>query len=189
MSSASRNNDRERFNQWSESYERSFMQWLIFDRVHRGVLTRLPVGFTPTCILDIGCGTGRLLRRMHACWPAAALVGVDLSEGMITKAHQFTPTATMYQASADHLPLDDYSIDLVSSTMSFHHWSDQAQGVCETSRVLRHGGIFILADTNIGQGHPLSRAQVRALFLAFSLSIYSQSMLVPFLTITVGKKS
>jgi ubiquinone/menaquinone biosynthesis C-methylase UbiE len=189
MSTAPHNNDRERFNQWSENYERSFMQWLVFDRVHRGVLTRLPVGFTPSSVLDIGCGTGRLLRRMHACWPAAALLGVDLSEGMVTRAHQLTPSATIYQASAEHLPLEDDSIDLVSSTMSFHHWSDKARGVCETSRVLRQRGIFILADTNIGHGHPLSRAQVQALFLASSLSIYSQTTPVPFVTFTVGEKS
>jgi ubiquinone/menaquinone biosynthesis C-methylase UbiE len=189
MSLAFQNNDRDSFNQWSKTYERSFTQWLFFDRVHRGVLIHLPVGFTPTAILDIGCGTGRLLRRMHARWPAAALVGVDPSEGMITRAHQLTSPAIFYQASAEHLPLGDDSIDLISSTMSFHHWSDQAQGIQDISRVLHHGGIFILADTNIGHGHPLSRAQTRDLLLASGLSIYSQTTPVPFLTFTVGEKS
>ena len=33
-------NGRQHFNNWSETYERSFMQWLLFDRVHRGVLMR-----------------------------------------------------------------------------------------------------------------------------------------------------
>jgi ubiquinone/menaquinone biosynthesis C-methylase UbiE len=188
MSTASSNNDHKRFNQWSETYERSFTQWLFFDRVHRGVLKHLPADFVLSSILDIGCGTGRLLRKMHAQWPAATLVGVDPSEGMITRAHLLTPGAVFYQASAEQLPLENTSIDLISSTMSFHHWCNQAEGLCEITRVLRHGGIFILVDVNIGHGHPLTRSQVRALFLASGLSIHSQASPIPLLTFTVGKK-
>jgi len=189
MSISSVNNEQERFNQWSDTYEHSFMQWLLFDRVHRAVLNRLPPGFTPTGILDIGCGTGRLLRRIHARWPQASLVGIDLAEGMVSRARQLTPNATIYLASADHIPLQDASVDLVTTTMSFHHWSKQDQGVRESSRVLRPRGFFVLADTNIGHGHPLSRARVRLLLQESGFLIQSQSSLVPFLSITIGQKS
>ncbi len=155
--------ERQRFNQWSETYERSFMQWLIFDRVHRRLLLSLPPGFIPAFILDIGCGTGRLLRRMHARWPAANLAGIDLAEGMVAKARQLTPQATIYLAPAEHIPLEEASQDLVTTTMSFHHWSQQEQGVKEAFRVLRPGGYFALADSNIGHGSPLSKSQVRSL--------------------------
>jgi len=181
--------DRQRFDEWSVTYEHSFMQWLIFDRVHLALLKRLPIGFRPTRLLDIGCGTGRLLRRMHARWPEAALVGIDPSEGMVARARQLTPAATIYQVSAEHIPLGDVSMDLVTSTMSFHHWNDQAQGVGEISRVLISGGILALADTNIGHGHPRSRAKVRHLFQACGLLVQSQTSLVPFLTITLGMKT
>ncbi len=165
------------------------MQWLIFDRVHRRVLMSLPPVFTPRAILDIGCGTGRLLRRMHACWPSAKLVGIDQADGMVAKARQLTPEASIYQAPAEHLPLEDASLDLVTTTMSFHHWSQQEQGVREAFRVLRAGGCFILADTNIGHGSPLSRPQVRHLFQSTGFSLHSQKSLLPFLTVTVGIKS
>lgn len=164
------------------------MQWLVFDRVHRGVLKRLPTGFTPKSILDIGCGTGRLLRKLRTRWPAATLVGIDASAGMVEKARSLTPHATIYRVSAENIPLEDASIDLVTSTMSFHHWIDQASGLREATRVLTRGGLFILADTNIGHGHPLSRAQVRSLFEVVGLSVRSQTSLVPFLGITVGMK-
>ena len=189
MSAAHPNKDRERFNQWAETYDRSLMQWLFFERVHRGVLRRLPRSFNPTGIADIGCGTGRLLRRMHTRWPQAALLGVDPSDGMVSQAQLLTPFATFHQASAEQLPVEDDSIDLVTSTISFHHWNDQAQGIREISRVLRSGGLFTLADVNISHGHPLSRAQLRSLFVGSNLSIYSQTNLVPFLAITIGKKS
>lgn len=180
--------DRERFNHWSDTYEHSFMQWFLFDRIHKGVLRRIPVGFNPSLVLDIGCGTGRLLRRIHVRWPEAALVGVDPSEGMLAKAHLLTPGADFYQASAEKLPLENDSMDLVSSTMSIHHWSNQSQGFIETSRVLRPGGFFILVDVNIGHGHPLSRSQVRNLYNASGFSIRSQASPVPFITFTVGIK-
>jgi SAM-dependent methyltransferase len=44
------------------------------------------------------------------------------------------------------LPLEDGSIDLALSTLSFHHWRDQAAGIREVARVLRPGGRFLLAD-------------------------------------------
>lgn len=47
---------------WSRTYERSLMQWLLFDRVHASVLARIPSDFMPTAVLDIGCGTGRKSR-------------------------------------------------------------------------------------------------------------------------------
>ncbi len=188
MSAPSPDEERRRFNQWSETYERSFMQWLIFDRVHRRVLLSLPPGFTPTSILDIGCGTGRLLRRMHACWPSVKLVGIDQAEGMVAEARQLTPEASIYQAPAERIPLEDASQDLVTTTMSFHHWSQQRQGVQEALRVLRPGGYFILADTNIGHGSPLSRPQVRKLVIDTGFSLYSQESIVPFLTVTIGSK-
>jgi ubiquinone/menaquinone biosynthesis C-methylase UbiE len=183
-------NGLQHFNEWSETYERSFMQWLLFDRVHRGVLARLPADFVPATILDIGCGTGRLLRRMHLRWPSAVLVGVDLAEGMLAEARAQTSYASFHQAPAEHLPLENDSVDLVITTASFHHWSDQAQGVREAVRVLRRGGLFILADMNLAaHGHPIARSQVRAMFKTSGLAIRSQSSPVPFFTFTVGEKT
>jgi ubiquinone/menaquinone biosynthesis C-methylase UbiE len=188
MTISSTYNESRRFNQWSETYERSITQWLFFDRVHRKVIRSLPAGFTPTAILDIGCGTGRLLRRMHTSWPSTKLVGIDLAEGMLAQAHQLTPEATFYKAAAEQIPIADASLDLVTSTMSFHHWTDQAQGVREAFRVLRVGGEFALADTNVGHGHPQSRQQVRDLFQASGFTIQAQTSFLPYLTITIGAK-
>jgi ubiquinone/menaquinone biosynthesis C-methylase UbiE len=187
MSISKRNLDREHFNHWAESYETSFLQRLLFDRVHRAVLEQIPAGFIPTVILDIGCGTGRLLRKLHIVWPNARLIGIDLSEGMVAKAHQLTPFAAIYQAPAENLPLCSDSIDLVTSTVSFHHWINQTQGVREIARVLDQGGIFILADPNIGHGHPMSRAGIRELFLSTNLIIQRQSNIVPFFSITIAE--
>lgn len=41
------------------------------------------------------------------------------------------------------LPLQDASVELALSTISFHHWQDQAAGIKEVARVLRPGGYFM----------------------------------------------
>jgi ubiquinone/menaquinone biosynthesis C-methylase UbiE len=141
--------DIERFNRWSHTYERSYLQGLIFDRAHRAVLELIAdygKGAAPESILDVGCGTGRFLRKAEQRWSDARLIGVDPAEGMIEMARHLTPGATFYVSMAESLPLPDASVDVAVTTLSFHHWSDQAAGVREVARVLRPGGHFFLVD-------------------------------------------
>src|ERR1039458_6497451 len=59
------NPDVERFNRWAASYDKSFMQKLLFGPVQSqmlDLLIREGPKDPPGCIIDIGCGTGRLLR-------------------------------------------------------------------------------------------------------------------------------
>jgi len=140
------------FEQWSRSYEQSWLQNLYFDRVHRAALDLLSQpdgGHIPGSVLDVGCGTGRLLRKARELWPAAGLTGVDPTQGMIDVARRLTPEATFLAASAEPLPLPDASVDVAITTMSFHHWKDRAAGVREIARVLRPGGRFCLADATL----------------------------------------
>jgi ubiquinone/menaquinone biosynthesis C-methylase UbiE len=51
--------------------------------------------------------------------------------------------------AAESLPLSDSSVDVVLSSISFHHWSDQIAALREIIRVLRPGGCFCLADISM----------------------------------------
>ena len=130
-------------------YERSWMQRFLFDPAQRELLSAVSIATEPRRILDIGCGTGRLLRKARERWPEAELLGVDASEGMIAQARQLTPGVEFHVAMAESLPLPDDSIDLAFSTMSFHHWSNKLQGIREVARVLRSGGQCYLKDVHI----------------------------------------
>src|SRR6266700_6805774 len=152
MKSKHRAQDVERFDRWGATYERSWMQQRLFDPVHSAVLHQAASRFTPASVLDIGCGSGRLLRKVHDYWPEAHLCGVDPAHKMLEVARQLTPEARFSLGSGEALPLSDASVDLALSTISFHHWRDQAAGVREVARVLRPGGCFLLADFTFPPG-------------------------------------
>lgn len=142
--------DVERFSRWAPSYDRHYLQRLIFEPVQKTVLelaaSEVP---HPEAILDVGCGTGRLLRAAQEKFPGARVEGIDAAEGMIEQAKASLPqasTASFQVATAERLPFDAAQFDLVFSTMTFHHWADQQKGIVEIARVLRPGGRWLLAD-------------------------------------------
>jgi ubiquinone/menaquinone biosynthesis C-methylase UbiE len=187
--------DIELFEYWGSTYERSWMQRRLFDPVHSAVLHQAASRFKPASVLDIGCGSGRLLRKVHGYWSEVYLFGVDPAHKMLEIARQLTPEAHFSLGSGEALPLSDTSVDLALSTISFHHWRDQAAGVREVARVLRPGGSFLLADftlpTWLAWLFPRvhSAAQMRALFEQAGLDVQAQPDLVArFVRITIGTK-
>jgi len=141
--------DIDRFNRWASTYDRHWMQRLIFKPIQRAVLQLAAEQVSrPSAILDVGCGTGKLLKSAEARFPGAKLVGVDAAIEMVKYAQTSNPTGTIHfqQATAEELPFPNASFDLVFSTMTFHHWPDQTKGIAEVARVLTPGGRWLLAD-------------------------------------------
>jgi ubiquinone/menaquinone biosynthesis C-methylase UbiE len=142
--------DVERFNRWAAGYDRHYLQKLIFEPVQQTILDVAAAEIPhPDAILDVGCGTGRLLRTAEERFPNARLEGVDAAVDMVRYAQGVLPAAsriTFRQATAERLPFADAQFDLVFSTMTFHHWSDQEAGIAEVARVLKPGGRWLLAD-------------------------------------------
>lgn len=100
----------------------------------------------PRAILDVGCGTGALLRMAADRFPYATRTGIDPAERMIEVAATADPAARFVVAAAERLPFDDDAFDLVVSTNSFHNWPDQPAGIAEIGRVLAAGGALVLVD-------------------------------------------
>jgi len=189
--------DVQSFERRSGTYENSFFHGLFFDRIHWNALRAVPEGMEPESILDIGCGTGRLLRRAAEHWPRARLTGADPAEGMVQEARRLTPGAEFQVSLAESLALPDGYADLAFSTASFHHWQDQQQGVRQIARVLRPGGIFVLVDIlmplGIGKIHPhgrqMSPATVRGIFTQADLEVQAQHRVMSwFMLVTVGRR-
>jgi ubiquinone/menaquinone biosynthesis C-methylase UbiE len=199
MATNQKKTDVQDFERRSATYENSRRQGYIFDRVQRIVLDLAKNWKKPESILDVGCGTRRLLRKVKEHWPDARLIGVDPAEGMIQQATQLLSDAEFHVAKAESLPLPDASVDLVFSTLSFHHWSDQAKGVSEIARVMRSQGRFLLADIMIpfGLSHVIRHfkrnnpAKTREMFAQAGLNVEFQQrpwLWSRILVITGGKK-
>jgi ubiquinone/menaquinone biosynthesis C-methylase UbiE len=142
--------DVDRFNRWASTYDRHWMQRIVFEPIQRTVLQMAAeeIG-RPATILDVGCGTGKLLRSAGQRFPGARLVGVDAALEMVKQAQSSTPDSSsiqFQQATAEALPFPNRSFDLVFSTMTFHHWQDQRRGAAEVARVLSPDGRWLLAE-------------------------------------------
>ncbi len=201
---ASQETTRTRFDRWAPGYDRNWSQTLFFDRVHRAVLGA-SADLRPRVVLDVGCGTGRLLVRARNVFSDAQLVGVDVSPGMIEVARRKPAARFRFEVAAvEQLPFDDGTFDLVLSTISFHHWMDHKAGLREVARVLRWGGRFVLADPYVGgpfrpalqlfsrmHGPFRTRAELRRMFGDAGLRVRSQrapAALAWSILLTVGER-
>ena len=137
-----------RFDEWASTYDRSYLQRLVFEPVQRTLL-HVAADAKPraTAILDVGCGTGRLLRAAEGLFPGARLEGVDAAPAMVKRAQAESDSGiTFRQGVAEQLPFGEAEFDLVFSTMTFHHWADQGRGAAEVARVMRADGRWLLAE-------------------------------------------
>jgi len=141
-----------RFDRWAPSYDKSIFQRLMFEPVHEAVLAAVTAPSPPPHdVLDVGCGTGRLLEKARLRWGQARLTGIDASEAMVAEAqrkHEGDARFAFKRGDASALPLEASSSDVAFSTLSFHHWGDQPAAIREVARVLRPGGLFVLADVD-----------------------------------------
>ena len=140
-----------RFDDWSATYEQSFTWKHFFDPVHLLMLREVgDVG--GLSILDLGCGTGDMLRRFAAAG-AARLVGVDASDGMLEVASRLCDGYGNFEllaGSAESLPFPAEEFDIVTSCIAFHHFPDPSGALREAGRVLKPGGRLFICDLDGG---------------------------------------
>lgn len=97
-------------------------------------------------VLEAGCGTGLILRRLQQLNNGQATVGVDLSAGMLQVAR--TRGLRIAQASVDALPFPDASFDTVVSFKVLAHVPEIERALHELARVTRPGGHLLLEFYN-----------------------------------------
>lgn len=101
-------------------------------------------------LLDLGCGTGGLLRRIsramaEGALPARPLAGFDITTEAIFRARAKVPDAELLLASANDLPFADASLGaVVSIDVLCHRAVDEARALAELRRALAPGGVLVL---------------------------------------------
>ncbi len=95
-------------------------------------------------VLEVGCGTGLVLSKVADI--AGHAVGVDLSRGMIEKAH--SRGLSVVRGSATALPFADDVFDVVYSFKVLAHVPGIEAALAEIARVTKPGGIMLLEFYN-----------------------------------------
>jgi MPBQ/MSBQ methyltransferase len=115
--------------------------------VRWGGFDKLPSG---TTVLDVGCGIGgssRMLARDYGF----AVIGVTLSPQQVRRAQELTSPEVNARFQVDDalaLSFPNASFDVVWLVEAGPHMPDKAQFAGELMRVLKPGGILVVADWN-----------------------------------------
>jgi len=93
-------------------------------------------------IVDLGCGTGRLTRRLHERLQAAATLGLDRSPRMLAVANQECATDGVRFDERDiaTFPAEGEQFDLVFSNAALHWIDDHARVFERLASALASGG-------------------------------------------------
>jgi len=137
------------FNDRAASYDHGWRGRLHHEIAERTASLAVATVAAPNRVLDLGCGTGYLLRVLADRYPdAEQLVGIDAAPAMVKTANALAQDDRLTFAAgvAEHIGYPDETFDLIVSSTSFDHWSDQQAGLSECARVLRRGGQLVLVD-------------------------------------------
>lgn len=119
----------------------------VHEMVKWGGIEKLPPG---TTVLDVGCGIGgssRILARDYGF----AVTGITISPQQVKRAQELTPQEVNAQFAVDDamaLSFPDASFDVVWSIEAGPHMPDKAVFARELIRVLKPGGVLVVADWN-----------------------------------------
>lgn len=103
-----------------------------------------------TTLLDVGCGIGGSSRILAQEYDFA-VTGITISPQQVARASELTPpdvSAKFVVGDALALPFPDASFDVVWSVEAGPHMPDKALFAQELLRVLKPGGILVVADWN-----------------------------------------
>lgn len=109
-------------------------------------LRRLGIGMAGQTVVDLGTGTGTIARQLAL--QGCKAVGIDVSENMLAEARQLAEVAgaevdfRIARAEQTALPADHF--DIVTAGQCWH-WFDRSAAAVECLRLLKHGGMLVVA--------------------------------------------
>lgn len=133
---------KQEFNRWAEAGKGEQMEsdhWPITQPVLE------MMGIKPgDNLLDAGCGSGWLSRKLAERVPQGRVVGMDISDEMVRRARQLSAEAhnlVFVTGSIDEIPWEANFFQHAISVESAYYWPDAAKGVAELYRILQESGL------------------------------------------------
>lgn len=118
----------------------------------------------PWRVLDIAAGAGHT--GLYLAKQGHRVTLSDLAPGMLEQcrlaAAEHGLTVTLAQHSAEDLPYQDGSFELVTCRVAAHHFSSPPKFLSEVARVLAPGGMLLLIDGSVPDDQPVAEAWIHA---------------------------
>jgi ubiquinone/menaquinone biosynthesis C-methylase UbiE len=109
--------------------------------------------FKNKVVIDVGCGTGDIVRRLAS--QGAVVTGIDVPK-MIEKArkHGLPNNVKYHKASAEKIPVRDNYADILLYIASFHHVPEgkMQNALVECKRILKTGGKALFVEPVVRPG-------------------------------------
>lgn len=122
-------------------------------------------------VLDIGCGAGvDTIFAAMMVGPTGRAVGVDMTPEMLVRARESVQVMALEnvsfeEASAENLPFEDTSFDVVISNGVFNLVANKQRALSEALRILKSNGRFMVADQIlVGQLPKDKKARIKSWF-------------------------
>ena len=129
-------------------------------------IARLLLSLSPgDGVLDVACGTGNFSRDLaRSVGPGGLVVGIDVSETMLTRGVADTRRAGLEQvayvrADAQELSFRDQSFDAVCCFAALHLFADPMRALDRMTAVLTPGGRIALFTSVRARSAPLRTAE------------------------------
>ena len=132
---------REEFNRWAEAGRGEGMEQDHLP-ITLPVLEKMGLAATDN-VLDVGCGSGWLARRLAKRVPDGRVVGMDVSDEMIRVARRTSlefENILYATGEVGEIPWEANFFNHAISVESAYYWPEPAAGIREIFRVLRPGG-------------------------------------------------
>ncbi|WP_115124356.1 bifunctional demethylmenaquinone methyltransferase/2-methoxy-6-polyprenyl-1,4-benzoquinol methylase UbiE [Marinirhabdus gelatinilytica] len=130
------------------------------DQKWRRKVVKLVAQTAPKSILDIATGTGDLALQFASKIPAEHVVGLDLSEGMLSVARKkiegkaISKKVSFVKGDSEQLPFEDNSFDAISVSFGIRNFENLEKGLAEILRVLKPQGFFVILETSVPTSFP-----------------------------------
>ena len=132
------------YNRWATIYDADKN---ITRDLDASVMRRVPLQIENADVLELGSGTGKNTEYLAA--HARSVIAMDVSEGMVARAHQRIATSNVrfvLHDVRDNWPVPPASVDVVVANLILEHVHDLAPVFFEAARVLRPGGQFFFCE-------------------------------------------
>jgi SAM-dependent methyltransferase len=132
---------RQEFNRWAEAGRGEGMEQDHLP-ITLPMLEKMRLTSTDN-VLDVGCGSGWLSRRLAKLVPEGRAVGMDISDEMIRHARRDSvdfANLMFVTGEVAEIPWQPHFFSHAISVESSYYWPDPAAGIKELFRVLRDGG-------------------------------------------------